>query len=86
VDELVVSQCDNLVLMRVTSAGDLAYVGEMLSYAPRGLLERATSFRLGEALVTGKIASHPALVRFGPRIAEEGGSDVSATWADEVRS
>lgn len=86
VDELVVSQCDNLVLMRMASAGDLAYVGEMLSFAPRGLLERATSFRLGEALVTGKVASHPALVRFGPRIAEEGGSDVSATWAEEARA
>ena len=43
--------------------------------------ERATSFRLGEALVAGKIASHPAFVRFGPRIAEEGGGDVPATWA-----
>jgi uncharacterized protein len=70
----------------MASAGDLAYVGEMLSFAPRGLLERATSFRLGEALVTGKVASHPAFVRFGPRIAEEGGSDVSATWAGEAQS
>ena len=32
-------------------------------------------------LVAGKIASHPAFVRFGPRIAEEGGADVPATWA-----
>jgi uncharacterized protein len=81
VNELVVSQCDNLVLMRMTSAGDLAYLAGVLSFAPRPLLERATSFRMGESLVAGKIASHPALVRFGPRIAEEGGSDVPATWA-----
>jgi hypothetical protein len=83
VDELVVSQCDNLVLMRMASAGDLAYVAETLSYAPAPLLERAMSFGLGESLVAGKISSHPALVRFGPRIAEEGGSDVPSTWADE---
>jgi DNA helicase HerA-like ATPase len=81
VNELVVSQCDNLVLMRMASAADLAYVSARLSYAPQPLLERATSFRLGEALVAGKIASHPAFVRFGPRIAEEGGGDVPATWA-----
>jgi uncharacterized protein len=80
VNELVVSQCDNLVLMRMTSAADLAYVGDVLSFAPAPLLQRATSFRMGESLVTGKIASHPALVRFGPRIAEEGGADVPATW------
>ena len=81
VNELVVSQCDNLVLMRMTSAGDLAYVADVLSFAPAPLLERATSFRMGESLVAGKIASHPAFVRFGPRIAEEGGADVPATWA-----
>jgi uncharacterized protein len=66
--------------MRMTSAADLAYVGDVLSFAPAPLLQRATSFRMGESLVTGKIASHPALVRFGPRIAEEGGADVPATW------
>jgi DNA helicase HerA-like ATPase len=81
VNELVVSQCDNLVLMRMVSAGDLAYVADVLSIAPRPLLERATSFRMGESLVAGKISSHPALVRFGPRVSEEGGADVPSTWA-----
>jgi Helicase HerA, central domain len=82
VNELVVSQCDNLVLMRMASAADLAYVAAGLSYAPLPLLERATSFGLGEALVAGKITSHPAFVRFGPRIAQEGGGDVPTTWAE----
>jgi DNA helicase HerA-like ATPase len=84
VNELVVSQCDNLVLMRMASAGDLAYVADVLSVAPRALLQRATSFRMGESLVAGKIASHPAFVRFGPRISEEGGADVPATWASRA--
>jgi DNA helicase HerA-like ATPase len=81
VNELVVSQCDNLVVMRMNAAADLAYIADVLSFAPRPLLERSTGFRQGESLVAGKVASHPAFVRFGPRIAEEGGSDVPATWA-----
>jgi DNA helicase HerA-like ATPase len=81
VNELVVSQCDNLVLMRMISAGDLEYVGALLSVAPAPLLERATSFRMGESLVAGKIASHPLFVRFGPRVSEEGGADVPTDWA-----
>ena len=81
VHELVVSQVDNLVLMRMNAAADLAYIAEVLSFAPRPLLERASSFGLGESLVAGKIASHPALVRFGPRLSEEGGSDVATSWA-----
>jgi hypothetical protein len=38
-------------------------------------------FRLGDALVAGKFSSHPALLRFGARVAQEGGADVPATWA-----
>jgi hypothetical protein len=81
VDEQVLSQCDNLVLMRMNSTSDLAAVGELFSFVPSALLARASDFGLGEALVGGKIASHPALVRFGARITEEGGSDVPADWA-----
>jgi len=80
VHENVLSQCDNLVLMRMNSTADLGHVAAVFSYVPPGLIDRATTFRQGEALVTGKIASHPALIRFGARITEEGGADV-AGWA-----
>jgi uncharacterized protein len=82
VNELVVSQCDNLVLMRMASRGDLAYITETLSFVPESLLEYAGTFRPGEGLVAGRFTSHPAFVRFGPRLAEEGGGDVPATWAE----
>jgi hypothetical protein len=81
VQENIVSQCDNLVLMRMASEADLAYTGDLLSFAPRALLDGATGFRLGEAFIAGKLVSHPALIRFGARVAEEGGSDVEAGWA-----
>ena len=71
--------------MRMASEADLAYTGDLLSFAPRGLLDGATSFRLGEALVAGKLASHPALIRFGRRVAEEGGGDIEADWAAAAR-
>jgi DNA helicase HerA-like ATPase len=81
VQENVLSQCDNLVLMRMASTADLAHIADALSFAPADLLAGATAFRLGEALVAGKLSSHPALIRFGRRVAEEGGGDVDATWA-----
>jgi hypothetical protein len=77
----VVSQCDNLVLMRMNSAADLAYTGEIFSFVHPGLLAQSGAFGLGEALVAGKVSSHPALIKVGGRIAEEGGADVPATWA-----
>jgi uncharacterized protein len=76
VEENIISQCDNLVLMRMGSAADLDYTGGVLSFAPRDLLAGAGMFGLGEALVAGRLASHPALIRFGRRVAEEGGADI----------
>jgi DNA helicase HerA-like ATPase len=81
VHEQVLSQCDNLVLMRMNSRSDLAYVGELFSFVPAALVATATDADQGGALVAGKIASHPALIRFGSRITEEGGSDVATDWA-----
>jgi DNA helicase HerA-like ATPase len=80
VHENVLSQCDNLILMRMNSTADLAHVGRVFSFVPPGLLDRATTFRQGEALAAGKIASHPSLIRFGARLSHEGGADV-AGWA-----
>jgi uncharacterized protein len=77
----VLGQCDNLVAMRMNSAADLAYISDVFSFAPAGLLAAATGFGLGQSLVAGKIASHPALIRFGARLAEEGGADVPSDWA-----
>jgi hypothetical protein len=81
VHENVLSQCDNLLVMRMNSLADLGFVADVFSFVPSSLLERATAFRQGEALVAGKISSHPSFVRFGARVAEEGGSDIPADWA-----
>jgi hypothetical protein len=85
VHENVLSQCDNLLLMRMNSLGDLAFVGDTFSFVPPGLLERATDFRQGESLAAGVFAPHPAFVRFGRRLTAEGGGDVSADWAQPQR-
>jgi DNA helicase HerA-like ATPase len=81
VHENVVSQCDNLVLMRMNSRSDLAALSEVFSFVPHSLLELATEFRQGEAVVAGKLVPSPMLGRFGPRWSVEGGADVAADWA-----
>ncbi|WP_081425587.1 ATP-binding protein [Conexibacter woesei] len=81
VHQNVVSQCDNLVLMRLNSAADAAYAASVFSFVPAALIEQATLFGLGESLVAGRISPQPAFVRFGARVAQEGGADVPADWA-----
>jgi DNA helicase HerA-like ATPase len=81
VHENVVSQCDNLLLMRMNSQADLADLGRLFSFVPPGLVVGATSFRMGQALAAGKILPQPAYVQMGSRVSQEGGADVPATWA-----
>jgi DNA helicase HerA-like ATPase len=81
VNEEVLTQCDNLLLMRMNSEADLAYLGEVFSFVPRGMFRRATAFRQGESLVGGKVFTHPGFVRFGARLSHEGGADIPTDWA-----
>jgi DNA helicase HerA-like ATPase len=81
VHENVVSQCDNLMLMRMNSVADVASLAGLFSFVPQPLLDQATGFRQGQALVAGKVVPIPTFVRFGSRVSVEGGSDVDADWA-----
>jgi uncharacterized protein len=81
VHDEVVSQCDNLVLMRMNSQADLEDLARVFSFVPEGLVRGATTFAMGQALVAGKIVDRPAYVRMGARVSEEGGADIPAAWA-----
>jgi hypothetical protein len=81
IHENVLTQCENLVLMRLNAAADVAFAQSSFSFVPPELVGLAASFRQGEALVAGGIASHAALMRFGARVAQEGGGDVATDWA-----
>jgi DNA helicase HerA-like ATPase len=77
----VLSQCDNLVLLRMNSADDLDHIGAIFSFVPRSLVSQASQFSQGEALLAGKIVAAPTFGKFEGRISEEGGSDVPTEWA-----
>ena len=81
IPENVLSQADNLVLLRLNSLADAAFAEAVFSFVPPGLIQRSVTFRQGESLIAGKISPEPALLRFGARISEEGGADVPTTWA-----
>ncbi|TQM25709.1 ATP-binding protein [Nocardia bhagyanarayanae] len=72
----ILSQCDNLALMKMTSPVDLAELGTYFGYAPTALLERSPWFRQGEALFAGGFVPAPSLAKVRARLTPEGGSDV----------
>ncbi|MCP2297343.1 hypothetical protein APR11_003778 [Nocardia amikacinitolerans] len=72
----ILSQCDNLALMKTTSPVDLAELGTYFGYAPTALLERSPWFRQGEALFAGGFVPAPSLAKVRARLTPEGGGDV----------
>jgi DNA helicase HerA-like ATPase len=72
----ILTQCDNLALMKMSSPVDLDELGTSFGYAPQALLARSPWFRQGEALFAGGFVPTPSLVKMHARLTPEGGSDV----------
>lgn len=73
----VLSQCDNLGLMRVNAPRDLAELADVFGFAPEDSIRRSQGFRQGQALFAGGFIADPTFVQMGARITEEAGGDVS---------
>jgi DNA helicase HerA-like ATPase len=72
----IISQCDNLALMKMSSPADLDELAKTFGFVPAAMFARSPRFRQGEALFAGGFVPAPALVRMGRRITREGGADV----------
>lgn len=73
----IISQCDNLALMKMTSPVDLDELATIFGFVPPAMLARAARFRQGEALFAGGFVPAPTMVTMGPRLTREGGADVA---------
>ncbi|RXZ49868.1 ATP-binding protein [Agromyces binzhouensis] len=72
----IISQCDNLALMKMSSPIDLEGLATYFGYAPTGLIARSPWFRQGEALFAGGFVPAPTLLKMNSRVTPEGGVDV----------
>ncbi len=73
----IISQCDNLALMRMSSQRDLDELATIFGFAPPALVDQSPLFRQGEALFAGGFAPAPTVVQMRQRLTHEGGRDVS---------
>jgi hypothetical protein len=77
----VLSQCENLLLMKTNSVADVAHLADVFSHVPRGMVGQAVAFRMGEGLAAGRIMTTPQFFKSGQRLSPEGGADIPTTWA-----
>lgn len=77
----VVSQCDNLLLMRVNSSDDLRQLARVFSHVPESMVAESSTFGLGEVLAAGPVVPTPLRLQMGVRLTPEGGADLPTDWA-----
>lgn len=80
IDPLVLSQCENLCVLRTGNDADLHYLQETLGYPPLDLARLAFSFGVGDALLAGPLSPHPVLLHAFPRRTQQGGKGLSKQW------
>ncbi len=76
----VVSQCDNLALLRVNSVTDVEDLCRLFSHVPAGLIRQSPEFSQGEMLLAGPVAGKPHRIQIGSRLSPEGGGDLPTDW------
>jgi DNA helicase HerA-like ATPase len=78
------TQCDNLMLLRLNGAADVERIASAFSFVAPSLLAEAPTFAKGEALLAGGIVARPMRASFGERVSPEGGGDVGTDWASRA--
>ncbi|GAA4381006.1 ATP-binding protein [Paeniglutamicibacter cryotolerans] len=82
----VISQCDNLGLMRLNSPRDLAEIGEVFGFVPAEMLDDVTHFAQGQNLFAGGFIKDPTIAQMRDRVSFEGGGDVKVPFAKDTVS
>lgn len=72
----VLSQCDNLCLMRMNSPRDITDLADVFGFAPAELLALSPAYLQGQALFAGGFIDAPTIAQMGTRLTVEGGGDV----------
>lgn len=86
IDRNIVSQCDNLALMKMSSTGDLAELIDIFGHVPAEMLSQAAMFEQGEMLLAGSFAALPMIVNGRQRWTRQGGSDLGVPLREDRQS
>jgi len=83
IDGNVLSECENLILMKMKNETDLAYASEMLGYLEADITAKARSLRKGDALLRGNINITADVLHTAPRRTQQGGKSLDERyWAE----
>lgn len=81
IHEHVLTQCGNVIMMKMLSQSDIDTLQDSFSFVSEKLLWTSKYFATGEAIVIGGIVPAPCLIHFEGRKTQEGGADFNVKWS-----
>jgi len=81
----VLSQCDNLCLLKTNNRFDLEQAQAQFGFVPEGYVQRAQQFEKGQALLAGAFVGAPVFAKFQLRRTAQGGRDLkdNSHWLED---
>jgi hypothetical protein len=79
-DPTILSQCDNLCLLKMNNRLDLDLVESSFGFIPKGWAERALGFGVGDALLAGNFVDRPVYMHAASRRTAEGGRNLQDSF------
>ena len=80
IHEHILTQCGNLILMKMLSQSDLNSLNSSFSFVSEKLINLSRTFSIGEALLIGSFVPSPTLIHFESKKTIEGGKDLEIDW------
>src|SRR5258708_1830765 len=82
IDSNVLSECDNLFLMKMTNDSDVKYACELFGFLTNAMVAQAKQLRVGEMLLAGSVFTTSEAIHSAPRRTIQGGKGISEQyWA-----
>ncbi len=80
IDANVLSQCENVCILKSSSEADLRSITDTLGYPPVEIAKLSMNFGKGDAVLAGPFVKHPLLLHAFPRRTQQGGEGLSDHW------
>jgi uncharacterized protein len=81
IDSNVLSECDNLVLMKMTNDSDIKYAEDIFGFLATGVGQKAKTFTVGEFLLAGHFTAGDEILQAAPRRTVQGGRSIpDSSW------
>jgi DNA helicase HerA-like ATPase len=80
IDASILTECDNLFLMKMTNDSDLEFASQVLGFLSKPTARKSKALSVGDLILAGSIGSDSNILHVSPRRTLQGGRGIPTNW------